>query len=216
MLGLEQKKKELDLNEYIPAESHEFLRLFSEALAKILPPQRPYDCKIPLREGFTSPFRPLYSMSWTEMQTLKERLEENLSKGFIRASSSPAVSAILFIKKTDGSLRLYVDYCGWKEGTIKNHYPLPLLQETLMQLSKAKYFMTLDIRGAYNMVRMAEGEEWKTAFQTRYELFELLVMPFGLTNAPSDFKALKTMCSVPTSTTSVPHSSKTSSYTAIP
>ena len=82
------------------------------------------------------------------MQTLKEWLEENLSKGFNRALSSPAVSAILFVKKTDGSQRLYVDYRGWKEGTIKNHFPLLLLQETLMRLSKAKYFTTLDIRGA--------------------------------------------------------------------
>jgi len=152
-LGVEQKpKKELDLTEYIPAEYHEFLPLFLEALAKNLPPHRPYDHKIPLREGFTPPFGPLYSMSRTELQTLKEWLEENLSKGFIRASSSPAASPILFVKKTDGSLRLCVDYRGRNEGTIKNRYPLPLLQETLMRLSKAKYFTTLDIRGAYKLV----------------------------------------------------------------
>jgi transposase InsO family protein len=193
-LGLKEQSKEpkdeLDLKDYIPTEYHEFLPLFSEALAKNLPPHRPYDHKIPLREGFTPPYGPLYSMSRTELQTLKDWLEENLSKGFIRASSSPAASPILFVKKTDGSLRLCVDYRGLNAGTIKNRYPLPLLQETLMRLSKAKYFTTLDIRGAYNLVRMAEGEEWKTAFRTRYGLFESLVMPFGLTNAPSDFQAL--------------------------
>jgi len=185
-----EPKKELDLKNYIPAECHEFLPLFSEALAKKLPPHWPYDHKIPLREGFTSPFGPLYSMFRTELQTLMEWLEENLSKGFIRASSSPAASPIVFVKKTDGSLRLCVDYCGLNVGTIKNRYPLLLLQETLMRLSKAKYFTTLDIRSAYNLVRMAEGEEWKTAFWTSYRLFELLVIPFGLTNAPSDFQAL--------------------------
>ena len=189
-LGLEQKKKELDLKEYILAEYHEFLPLFSEALAKNLPPHRPYDHKIPLREGFTPPFGPLYSISRTELQTLKEWLEENLSKGFIRASSSPTASPILFIKKTDSSLWLCVDYRELNEGTIKNHYPLPLLQETLMRLWKAKYFTTLDIRGAYNLVQIAEGEEWKTAFRTCYGLFESLVIPFGLTNAPSYFQAL--------------------------
>jgi len=147
-----KKLKELDLKDYVPAEYHEFLPLFSETLAKNLPPHRPYDHKIPLREGFTPPFGPLYSMSRTELQTLKEWLEENLSKGFIRASSSPAASPILFVKKTDGSLRLCVDYRGLNAGTIKNRYPLPLLQETLMRLSKAKYFTTLDIRGAYNLV----------------------------------------------------------------
>ena len=86
-------------------------------------------------------------MSRTEVQTLKEWLEENLSKGFIlpygltnslrqKDRWQPTV------KKTDGSLQLCVDYCGLKEGTIKNRYPLPLLQETLMRLSKAKYFTT--------------------------------------------------------------------------
>ena len=55
--------------------------------------------------------------------------------------------------------------------------------------SKAKYFTKLDIRGAYNLIRMAEGDEWKTAFRTRYGLFESLLMPFGLTNAPATFQA---------------------------
>ena len=186
----EGEKKQLNLADHMPKEYHEFLPLFSEAVAKVLPPHRPYDHKFPLHEGFTPPFGPLYSLSKTELQALKEWLEENLSKGFIHASSSPAASPILLAKKGDGSLRLCVDYRGLNEGTINNRYPLPLLQEMLMQLSKAKYFTTLDIRGAYNLVRMAEGEEWKTAFQTQYGLFELLVMPFGLTNAPADFQAL--------------------------
>ena len=121
---------------------------------------------------------------------LKEWLEENLSKGFIRALSSLATSLILFAKKGDGSLCLCVDYHGLNKGTIKNQYPLPLLQQMLMRLSKAKYFTTLDIHGTYNLVQMAEGEEWKTAFRTQYGLFESLVMPFGLTNAPADFQVL--------------------------
>jgi len=185
-----KKPKELDLKGYVPAEYQEFLPLFSETLAKNLPPHRPYDHKIPLREGFTPPFGPLYSMFRTELRTLKDWLEENLSKGFIRASSSPAASPILFVKKTDGSLRLCVDYRGLNAGTIKNRYPLPLLQETLMWLSTATSFTTLDIRGAYNLVRMAEGEEWKKAFWACYGLLESLVMPFGLTNTRSDFQAL--------------------------
>jgi len=190
-LGMEEKtKKKLVLEDYIPKEYHDFLPLFSEALAKKLPPHRSYDHKIPLREGFTHPFGPLYSLSKTELETLKEWLEGNLSKEFIRASSLPTASPILFVKKNDGTLRLCVDYRGLNEGTIKNRYPLPLLQEILMRLSKAKYFTCLDIRGAYNLVRIAEGEEWKTAFRTRYGLYESLVMPFGLTNAPADFQAL--------------------------
>jgi hypothetical protein len=104
------------------------------------------------------------------------------------ASSSPAAAPILFIKKGDGLPRLVVDYHAINEGTIKNRYLLPLMQDTLMNLSRAKWFTKLDIRGAYNLIRMAEGEEWKTTFHTRYGLFESLVMPFHLTNTPATFQ----------------------------
>ena len=115
-------------------------------------------------------------------------MDENLSKGFIRASSSPAGALILFGKKSDVLLRLCVDYRGLNEGTIKNQYPLPLIRETLMRLSKACYYTTLDVYSAYNLLRVAEGDEWKTAFRTRYRLYESLVMPFGLTKALADFQ----------------------------
>jgi Reverse transcriptase (RNA-dependent DNA polymerase) len=127
-------------------------------------------------------------MSHTELSALKSFLEENLAKGFIRPSSSPAGAPVLFMKKADGILRLCVDYRGLNAGTVKNRYPLPLVQETLMRLQKAKYYTTLDVRGAYNLIRMPEGEEWKTAFRTRYGLYESLVITFGLTNAPANFQ----------------------------
>ena len=176
------------INELVPEDYHEFLPLFKKAVAEILPPHRSYDHKVPLKEGFYPPFGSLYSLSKLELQALRQWIDENLSKGFIRASSSPAGAPILFVKKKGGSLRLCVDYRGLNEGTIKNRYPLPLIRETLMQLSKPRYYTTLDVRGAYNLLRIAEGEEWKTAFRTRYGLFESLVMPFGLTNAPADFQ----------------------------
>jgi len=95
----------------------------------------------------------------------------------------------LFVKKKQGSLCLCVDYRELNEGTIKNRYPLPLVKETFMQLSRAKIFTKLHIRGAYHLIRMRVCEEWKTAFRTRYGLFESLVMPFELTNAPATFQA---------------------------
>lgn len=177
-----------ELQNLIPPEYHDYLDLFKESAVADLPPHRPYDHKITLEEGFNPPFGPLYSCSRTELETLKKWLEENLEKGFIRASSSPAGAPVLFVKKKDGTLRVCVDYRGLNNGTIKNRYPLPLIQETLAQLQKAKYYTTLDVRGAYNLLRIAEGDEWKTAFRTRYGLFESLVMPFGLTNAPADFQ----------------------------
>jgi hypothetical protein len=172
-----------------PPEFHEFLPLFNKIVANRLPPHRDqYDHKIVLKDGFEPPFGPLYSLSRPELEALKEFLEENLDKHFIRQSSSSAGAPVLFAKKGDGSLRLVVDYRGLNEGTIKNRYPLPLIRETLMRLSKAQWFTKLDIRGAYNLIRMEGGEEWKTAFRTRYGSFESLVMPFGLTNAPADFQ----------------------------
>jgi len=159
-----------------------------QIIANKLPPHRHYDHRTPLKEGFEPPFRPLYSLAHHELQACKKWIEENLDKGFMRTSSSPAGAPILFLKKGDGSLRLVVDYRGINEGTVKNHYPLSLIRETLIRISKARFFSKLDVPGAYNLIRMAEGEEWKTTFRTRYDLFESLVMPFGLTNTPADFQ----------------------------
>ncbi|KAH0609353.1 uncharacterized protein H6S33_012839 [Morchella sextelata] len=94
----------------------------------------------------------------------------------------------MFVKKSDGTLRLCVDYRGLNAITIKNQYPLPLLKETLAKLSRAKYYTKLDLCWGYNQIRIAEGDEWKTAFRTRYGHFEYTVMPFGLVNAPATFQ----------------------------
>ena len=120
---------------------------------------------------------------------LKIYLEANLSNDFIRRSSSPISSPILFIKKKDGSLRLCVDYRDLNRAIIKNRYPLPLIGELLERVRRAKIFTKLDLRGAYNLIRIREGDEYKTAFRTRYGQFEYRVMPFGLTNAPATFQA---------------------------
>ena len=173
----------------IPEDYQEFKALFSEEEANKLPQHPPGDHHIQLKEGTTPSFGPLYSLSKHELEALRKWLDENLSIGFIRTSSSPAGSPILFVKKMDCSLRLCVDYRDLNEKTIKNRYPLPLIQETLMHLSKAKWYTKLDIRGAYNLIRMAAGDQWKAVFRTRYSLFESLVMPFGLTNAPATFQA---------------------------
>ena len=156
----------------------------------MLPPRRTYDHKIPLEPNTNPPFGPLYSLSETELKALHEYLQENLDKGYIRASSSPAGAPILFVKKRDGSLRLCVDYRGLNKITVKNRYPLPLIREFLDRLRDAKFFSKIDLRAGYNLVRIAEGEEWKTAFRTRYGHYEYLVMPFGLTNAPATFQHL--------------------------
>jgi Reverse transcriptase (RNA-dependent DNA polymerase)/RNase H-like domain found in reverse transcriptase len=174
----------------VPAEYHEFLYMFLAQNHRSLPPCRPHDHESTLKEHTTPPYRPLYGLSRNELETVREWIDDNLSKEFIRASSSPAASPILFVKKPDGSLRLWIDYRGQNEITVKDRYPLPLIQETLMRLQKSKYCTTLDLPSAYNLVRIKEGDEWKAAFRTRYGLFEPLVMQLGLNNAPATFRHL--------------------------
>ena len=96
----------------------------------------------------------------------------------------------MFAKKKDGTLRFCVDYRQLNNITIKNRYTLPLIQELQDRLRGAQWFTKLDVRDAYHMVRMKKGEEWKTAFRTRYGHYEYTIMPFGLTNAPATFQAL--------------------------
>jgi hypothetical protein len=85
-------------------------------------------------------------------------------------------------------LHICVDYQGLNKVTIKNRYPIPLINNILDQLRSAKVFSKIDLRAGYNNVRIKPGDKWKTAFRTRYGLFEYLVMPFGLTNAPATFQ----------------------------
>ncbi|KAJ6436948.1 retrovirus polyprotein [Purpureocillium lavendulum] len=127
-------------------------------------------------------------MSREELIVLRRTLTELLDKGFIRASSSPASAPVLFVRKPGGGLRFCVDYRGLNAITKKDRYPLPLIEETLRSLSKAKWLTKLDVIAAFHKVRVAEGDEWKTAFRTRYGLYEWLVTPFGLTGAPATFQ----------------------------
>ncbi len=172
----------------VPALYSEFKSVFEKANADQLPPHRDYDLDIPLVPGKQPPFGPIYSLSLAETHALREYLDDNLQKGFIRHSKSPAGAPILFVKKKDGSLRLCVDYRGLNSITVKNRYALPLIPDLLERLRDAKIFTKLDLRGAYNLVRVKEGEEWKTAFRTKFGHFEYSVMPFGLTNAPATFQ----------------------------
>ena len=174
-----------NLRKIVPPEFHEFLPLFTKREADKLPPHRYVDHAIDLLPDTKPSFGPLYSMSEAELKELRGWIDENLSKGFIRSSTSSAASPILFVKKPGGGLRLCVDYRALNKITKKNRYPLPLIEETLNQIQGAKYFTRMDLRSAFNLIRIKEGDEWKTAFRTRYGLFEFLVMPFGLTNAPA-------------------------------
>jgi hypothetical protein len=172
----------------LPPIYHEFAKVFGEEEFKVLSLHRPYDLSIDLKEGAKLHHGPLYSMTELESQTLKKWIDDELATGKIRRSESEAGAPVMFVKKTDGSLRLVVDYRQLNDVTKKNVYPLPRQDNLMAQLQGAKIFTKLDLCWGYNNVQIKEGDEYKTAFRTKYGLFETLVMPFGLTNAPAAFQ----------------------------
>ena len=127
-------------------------------------------------------------MSPSELRVIRKYLDEHLTKGFIRASQSQSAAPVLLARKPGGGVRVCVDYRGLNAVTIKNRYPIPLVRETLDALAHSRYFTKLDITAAFNRLRIAPGDEWKTAFITRFGLFECLVANFGMTGAPSSFQ----------------------------
>ena len=121
---------------------------------------------------------------------MNRQLQDLLAKGFIRPSTSPYGAPVLFVRKKDGSIRMCVDYRALNKDTIKNKYPLPHIDDLLDRLAGARYFSKIDLRAGYHQVRIAAGDEFKTAFRTRYGHYEFTVLPFGLTNAPATFMRL--------------------------
>ncbi|KFY32054.1 hypothetical protein V493_00557 [Pseudogymnoascus sp. VKM F-4281 (FW-2241)] len=166
----------------------QYEQLFRKApISEALPKHQPWDHVIPIEKEKSPPFGPLYPLSEKELKVLKEYIDDNLKTGHIRPSTSSAGSPVLFVPKKDSSLRLCVDYQPLNNITIKDRYAPLLLHEMNDRFQGAKIFTKLDLRGAYALVRIKAGEEWKTAFCTCYSLFEYQVMPFGLTNAPASF-----------------------------
>jgi len=144
----------------IPYEYQDYKDLFKDDKTRnALPKHQPLDHEIPLAEGKNPTKECTYPLSRAQEIELRKYIDENMKKGFIQPSKSPVGYPILFVPKKDGSLRLCVDYRKLNEITVKNSYPLPLISKLQDRLQGAKWFTALDLRGAYYLLRMKEGEE---------------------------------------------------------
>ena len=156
----------------VPSEYYKFANIFSKTKAEVLPSHCPYDLKINLEEGVQPPVGPMYSLSASEQEALKEFIEENLNTGFIWPTSSLYGTPVLFVKKKNGSLHLCVDFCSFNCISKKDCYPLLLISNLLDSPRKAWVYSKIDLHHAYHLVCIANGDKWKTAFRTCYGSFE--------------------------------------------
>jgi hypothetical protein len=167
----------------------EFPNVFPEELPG-MPPDREIEFVIELVPGTAPIFKRPYRMAANQLAELKEQLQELLDKGYIRPSASLWGAPVIFVPKKDGTQRMCVDYRSLNEVTIKNKYPLPRIDDLFDQLKGACVFSKIDLRSVYHQLKIRATDIPKTAFITRYGLYEYTVMSFGLTNAPAYFMYL--------------------------
>ena len=168
------------------------INVFNRQDAKTLPPHRNgIDHEINFVEEKTNDdvhAMPLYQMSKDQLLVLRKTLTELLDNGFIQVSNLPAAAPVIFVKKSGGGLWFCVDYRWLNEISRKDSYLILRIDETLRTIATAKYISKVDVISIFHRIRVKDGDEWKTAFNTRFGLYEWLVTPFGLTSTPATFQ----------------------------
>ncbi|CAH9132841.1 unnamed protein product [Cuscuta epithymum] len=188
MITTIKKESDSDSNKEVEDILYEFGEVFQEP--KGLPPIRNCEHQIDLKEGENSFKQAPYRYPYIQRQEIEKLIKEMLKSGVIQPSHSPYSSPVLLVKKKDGSWRFCVDYRKLNAITIKNNYPIPLIEDLLDELHGAAVYSKIDLRAGYHQVRMKQEDIEKTAFITASGLYEFVVMPFGLTNAPATFQTL--------------------------
>jgi hypothetical protein len=155
-----------------------------------LPPPRSYDHAIPLQPGSVPVNSRPYHYSPQHKTEIENQVKQLLETGMITHNHSPFASPDLLVKKKDGIWRFCVDYRKLNDMTIKNRFPMPIIEEILDELASSKFFTKLDMKAGYHQIKMLPSDEHKTAFKTHQGHYQFKVMPFGLTNAPATFQCI--------------------------
>ena len=179
-------------SDVLPKEIQGLLQDYADVFAapNTLPPNRIYDHSIPLLPNAVPVNSRPYRYSPHHKDEIERQVKEMLQAGLIVPSCSPFASPVLLIQKKDGSWRFCVDYRRLNELTIKNRFPMPIMEEILEELAGSHYFTKLDMRSGYHQVKIKPEDEHKTAFKTHHGHYQFRVMPFGLKNAPATFQCL--------------------------
>lgn len=175
-------------NEKLQQLLQRFKQIFEEPQG--LPPKRgAFDHRIPLETGAKAVNIRPYRYAVKQRDIIEKLIQEMLDKGTIQQSSSPFASPVVLVGKKDGTWRLCVDYRDLNKKTIKDKFPIPVVDELIDALAGSKVFSKLDLRAGYHQLWVAHEDVYKTAFKTHEGHYEFLVMPFGLTNAPTSFQS---------------------------